>query len=123
MATALEARKNIDRCTIVLLILALLTPLVLTACGKSVSDTIDDASITTRVKTALLNDLEIGVRRIDVDTFKGVVTLSGAVETAAERDKAVDITRKVEGVRDVKSTLQVKQQTGALAVRSSTSRA
>lgn len=111
MATALEARKNIDRRTIVLLILALLTPLVLAACGKSVSDTIDDASITTRVKTALLNDLEIGVRRIDVDTFKGVVTLSGAVETAAERDKAVDITRKVEGVRDVKSTLQVKQQT------------
>ena len=102
---------NIDRRTIVLLILALLTPLVLAACGKSVIDTIDDASITTRVKTALLNDLEIGVRRIDVDTFKGVVTLSGAVETAAERDKAVDIARKVEGVRDVKSTLQVKQQT------------
>jgi len=37
------------------------------------------------------------------------VTLSGTAETAADRDKAIDIARKVEGVRDVKSTLQVKQ--------------
>ena len=97
------------RRAMLVLLLTLLTPLVLAACGKTVSETIDDASITTRVKTALLNDLAVGVQKIDVDTFKGVVTLSGAVETAADRDKAIDIARKVEGVRDVKSTLQVKQ--------------
>ena len=98
-----------NRRVMLVLLLILLTPLVLAACGKTVGETIDDASITTRVKTALLNDLAVGVQKIDVDTFKGVVTLSGAVETAADRDKAIDIARKVEGVRDVKSTLQVKQ--------------
>jgi hyperosmotically inducible protein len=99
-----------NRRAMLVLLLTLLTPLVLlAACGKTVGETIDDASITTRVKTALLNDLAVGVQKIDVDTFKGVVTLSGAVETAADRDKAIDIARKVEGVRDVKSTLQVKQ--------------
>ena len=102
-----------NRRAMLVLLLTLLTPLVLAACGKTVGETIDDASITTRVKTALLNDLAVGVQKIDVDTFKGVVTLSGAVETAADRDKAIDIARKVEGVRDVKSTLQVKQSGSA----------
>lgn len=90
-----------------LLVLALVAPLLLTACGKSVGDTVDDATITARVKTALLNDPLTGGLRIDVDTFKGVVTLSGGVKSAAERDKAVDIARKTPGVVDVKSTLQI----------------
>ena len=94
--------------TVVLLAIALIVPLLLTACGKSVGETIDDATITTRVKTALLNDPDIGGLRIDVDTFKGVVTLSGAVKTAGERDKAVEIARRIGGVTDVKSTLQIQ---------------
>jgi hyperosmotically inducible protein len=93
--------------TTLLLLVALLTPLVLVACGKTVGETIDDATITTRVKTALLNDADVGGLRIDVDTFKGVVTLSGAVKSPAERDKAIDIAKKIDGVRDVKSTLQI----------------
>jgi hyperosmotically inducible protein len=90
-----------------LLVLALVAPLLLTACGKSVGETVDDATITTRVKTALLNDPLTGGLRIDVDTFKGVVTLSGGVKSAAERDKAIEIARKTPGVVDVKSTLQI----------------
>jgi osmotically-inducible protein OsmY len=61
--------------TTFLLVVALIAPLLLTACGKSVGETVDDATITTRVKTALLNDPDVGGLRIDVDTFKGVVTL------------------------------------------------
>ena len=94
--------------TTILLVVALVAPLLLTACGKSVGETIDDATITTRVKTALLNDPDIGGLRIDVDSFKGVVTLSGAVKSAAERDKAVAIARRIGGVTDVKSTLQIQ---------------
>jgi hyperosmotically inducible protein len=94
--------------TKILLVLAVIAPLLLTACGKSVGETIDDATITTRVKTALLNDPDVGGLRIDVDTFKGLVTLSGSVKTAAERDKAVAIARKIGGVTDVKSTLQIQ---------------
>jgi len=80
--------------------------LVTSACGKSIGETIDDATITTRVKTALLNDPEVPGLRIDVDTFQGVVTLSGEVETPAVEQKAIQIARRIDGVRDVKSTLQ-----------------
>lgn len=93
----------------VLLIAALLVvSLLVTACGKTVGETIDDATITTRVKTALLNDPDVGGLRIDVDTFKGVVTLSGRVKTQAEEQKAIAIAKRTGGVTDVKSTLQVE---------------
>jgi hyperosmotically inducible periplasmic protein len=99
--------RRLNFSTTMLLVLALMAPLLLTACGKSVGETVDDATITARVKTALLNDPATGGLRIDVDTFKGVVTLSGGVKSAAERDKAVAIARKTPGVVDVKSTLQI----------------
>jgi len=94
--------------TAVLLALVLLLPL-LVACGKTVGETIDDATITTRVKTALLNDPDVGGLRIDVDTSRGLVTLSGIVRSQAEEARAVALARKTPGVVDVKSTLQVKQ--------------
>jgi hyperosmotically inducible protein len=77
------------------------------ACGKTVGETIDDATITTRVKTALLNDPDVGGMRIDVDTTVGVVTLSGVVKSKEEEAKAIAVARRVGGVKDVKSTLQV----------------
>ena len=76
-------------------------------CGKSVGNTIDDATITGRVKTSMLNDPQVSGLKIDVDTFKGVVTLSGAVKSQAEADKAITIARSTPGVSDVKSTLQI----------------
>ena len=91
----------------VLLAIAMLAPIATSACGKSVGETIDDATITTRVKTALLNDPEVGGLRIDVDTTVGVVTLSGVVKSKNEEAKAIALARKIDGVKDVKSTLQV----------------
>ena len=92
-----------------LLACSMLAPVTLgtVACGKTVGETIDDATITTRVKTALLNDPDVGGLRIDVDTTVGVVTLSGVVKSQAEADKAMALARKIDGVKDVKSTLQV----------------
>lgn len=78
------------------------------ACAKTVSATIDDASITTRVKTAFINDPLVGRERIDVETFKGVVTLSGAVKSKAAEEKAIALARTIRGVTDVKSTLQIQ---------------
>jgi hyperosmotically inducible periplasmic protein len=101
--------KTHKRTTVFLLVATLLAPLLLSACGKSVGETIDDATITTRVKTSLLNDPDVGGLRIDVDTFKGVVTLSGRVKTREEETKAVALARKISGVSEVKSTLQVQQ--------------
>ena len=91
-----------------LLAAILLTLPLLAACGKTVGETIDDATITTRVKTAFINDPAIGGLRIDVDTFKGVVTLSGRVKSKAEEVKAIEIARKITGVVDVRSTLQIE---------------
>jgi osmotically-inducible protein OsmY len=100
--------KRYSRQTVFILALVMLAPLLLAACGKSVGDTIDDATVSTRVKTALLNDPDVGGLRIDVDTFKGVVTLSGRVKTKEEEAKAVALARRIGGVTDVKSTLQVQ---------------
>jgi hyperosmotically inducible protein len=100
--------KGQSRTTLLLLVVALLAPLVLAACGKTVGDTIDDATVSTRVKTALLNDPVVGGLRIDVDTFKGVVTLSGRVRTKEDEAKAIELARKVGGVADVKSSLLIQ---------------
>ena len=100
--------QTTKRLNAICLALILIAPLVLTACGKTVGETIDDATITTRVKTAFINDPVVGGLRIDVDTFKGVVTLSGRVKTKEEEAKAIQIARSIGGVRDVKSTLQIE---------------
>ena len=89
-------------------ILALLLVAPLVGCGKTVGETIDDATITTRVKTAFVNDPVVGALRIDVDTFKGVVTLSGRVKSKEEEAQAIALARKINGVTDVKSTLQIE---------------
>src|SRR6185436_19628279 len=88
------------------LALVLAAPLTV-GCGKTVGETIDDTTITTRVKTAMLNDPAVGGMRIDVDTFKGVVTLSGRVKNETERQQAVGLARRTSGVVEVKDALQV----------------
>jgi len=95
-----------------LLVLSMTAPLA-TACGAAatranVSAPVDDATITTRVKTALLNDPVVGGLRIDVDTFKGIVTLSGRVKSQNEQNTAIALARRIDGVKDVKSTLQIE---------------
>jgi len=78
------------------------------ACGAAVHDNFDDATISTRVKTALLNDLAITATTIDVATVKGVVTLSGQVKTRDEESRAIALARAVKGVADVKSDLKIQ---------------
>ena len=89
------------------LALVLTTPLTV-ACGKTVGETLDDTTTTTRVKTALLNDPNVGGMRIDVDTFKGVVTLSGRVKSQSEKDQAIAVARRIGGVTEVKDALQIE---------------
>jgi len=94
------------RWTSLILAAALAVPLT-AACGKTVGETIDDTTITTRVKTQILNDPQVGGLRIDVDTVKGAVTLSGRVKNQAEKDQALGLARRVSGVTEVKDALQV----------------
>jgi osmotically-inducible protein OsmY len=89
-----------------MLAMLLAAPLV-AGCGKTIGETIDDTTITTRVKTAMLNDPGVGGTNIDVDTYKGVVTLSGRVKSQAEHDQALALARRVDGVTEVKDALQI----------------
>jgi hypothetical protein len=71
------------------------------ACSQS------DAGITTAVKSKLAADDMVKAYQVDVDTSNKVVTLSGDVETAAQRDHAVMIARQTDGVADVIDQLRV----------------
>ena len=66
-----------------------------------------DAGITTAVKSKLAADDMVKAYKVDVDTQNKVVTLSGEVETAAQREHAVSIARGTRGVSDVIDRLQV----------------
>ena len=98
---------NRHRLAALLVALLIALPFV-AACGKTVGETIDDATVTTRVKTVFVNDPVVGALRIDVDTFKGVVTLSGRVKSKDEETKAIALARTIKGVKDVRSTLQIE---------------
>jgi hyperosmotically inducible protein len=69
---------------------------------------LDDAVVSTRVKTALINDLLLEKALIDVDTLKGVVTLSGRVKSKEQEARALELARAIKGVTDVKSALQIQ---------------
>jgi hyperosmotically inducible protein len=90
------------------LVILLVLPLLVAGCGRSVGETIDDATITARVKTALLNDPQVAGLKIDVDTTLGIVTMSGIVRTRGEEQRAIQLARGITGVKDVKSTLQIQ---------------
>ncbi len=65
-------------------------------------------SLAARVKTALLNDAVVGMRRIDVHITGYDVRLTGRVASTQERDRAVQVASGVEGVRAVKSDLDIR---------------
>jgi hyperosmotically inducible protein len=69
---------------------------------------IDDSVITTKVKAAVLNDASLKSAEINVETFKGVVQLSGFVNSAKDIDKAVEVARHVKGVTSVKNDMRLK---------------
>lgn len=105
--SAKDHRAIARRVSARLALLALVLGLSLTACGQELGDSFEDAAIVARVKTALLNDLEVGRRGIEVSSSRGYVRLSGRVRSDAEAAKAVMIARSVQGVLDVTSLLQV----------------
>jgi len=75
--------------------------------SRSVGTTIDDATITAKVKTALISDEVTKAGKIDVDTSRAAVTLKGTVGSKAEADRAMQIARSTEGVTAVRSELKI----------------
>lgn len=75
---------------------------------ESTGEYMDDTLITTKVKTAILNEPTLKVAEINVETFKGVVQLSGFVSSQAASVKAVEVARGVGGVKSVKNDMRIK---------------
>ncbi|MCX7614088.1 MAG: BON domain-containing protein [Caldimicrobium sp.] len=111
--------------TFTMLIPLIITCFVLSGCGwvllgggayggykvatdpRSTGTQIDDALITTKVKTRLIEDPITKARKIDVDTVNGVVTLTGLVDSEEEIHRAVAIAQSVPGVKKVVNNLRV----------------
>ena len=71
---------------------------------------IDDSVITTKVKAEILKDEALKSSEINVETFKGVVQLSGFVSSQTAINRAVEVARSVQGATSVKNDMHVKGQ-------------
>ena len=97
----------------VALLIALTTRVSLTSCAvvadrETLGEYVDDAGITTKVKTAILNDHSLAPFQIHVETMQNVVQLSGFVDSKQHAAKAEQLAQQVKGVRSVKNNLVVR---------------
>ena len=76
--------------------------------GETMGENIDDTTITTTVKAKLVAEKGSTLTRIQVDTNRGVVQLSGVVDSSADRSLAERVARGVGGVKGVVNNLQVR---------------
>ena len=79
-----------------------------TAKQEGTGEYVDDTVITTKVKAAILNEPTLKSAEVNVETFKGVVQLSGFVSSKDAENKAVEVARTVAGVKSVKDDMRVK---------------
>jgi osmotically-inducible protein OsmY len=89
------------------------TMLLIMGCASSANQSstgeyFDDATITTKVKAAIFQDENLKSAQINVETFKGVVQLSGFVSSQAEINKAVEVAKAVKGVSSVKNDMRLR---------------
>lgn len=75
---------------------------------SSAGELIDDTVITAKVKTAIFNDDELSAAEINVETFKGVVQLSGFVSERSDIARATVVTNGISGVVSVKNDIVLK---------------
>ena len=80
---------------------------------RKVGRIVDDAIITTEVKALLLGDSQIESFQISIDTHQGIVTLSGNVPSKRMIDRAIELTRTVEGIEEINSLLRVDDEQAA----------
>lgn len=87
--------------------------LFLAACAatdttRSAGEYTDDTAITARVKLAFVNDEQVSALDIQVETFRGIVQLSGFVTSRDLAERAGQIARGVEGVKDVRNDIRIR---------------
>lgn len=100
--------KSILRFLVSFLIIAALAGCAGTQKSESTGEYIDDSVLTTKVKASIFGDSKLKVLQIDVETFKGIVQLSGFVDSQEAVERAVKLARTVRGVKQVNNSLIVK---------------
>lgn len=88
---------------------------VLTACAPSgttrgTGEYVDDAAITTPVKTAFATDPTVKATEVQVETYKGTVQLSGFVDSPESAARAAQLAREVSGVKEVRNSMVVRER-------------
>ncbi len=79
-----------------------------TRTSEGTGEYVDDTVITAKVKSAFLGEKGLKVAEINVETFKGVVQLSGFIESRSDADRAIGLARAVSGVVSVKDDMRIK---------------
>jgi osmotically-inducible protein OsmY len=100
--------RNFAVSLLTFLLLALIWGCGATRSREGTGEYVDDSVITTKVKAAIFNDSTLKVNEINVETFKGVVQLSGFVRSQADIEQAVKVARGVAGVTSVKNDMRIK---------------
>ena len=96
------------RCFVVLMLIATFVACASTPKQESTGEYVDDSVITSKVKSLLAADDFLKSFAITVETYKGIVQLSGFVDSQRAIDKAGQIARSVDGVKSVKNNLRIK---------------
>ena len=79
-----------------------------TPAGRTTGQVVDDATITTKVKSKMLYDSILKGFAVSVVTFQGEVTLTGAVDNQNNRKRAEELARSTTGVRKVNNLIGIK---------------
>lgn len=90
------------------LMLAMVVGCAATPKQEGSGEYIDDTVITTKVKAAIFNEPDLKSAEINVETFKGVVQLSGFVRSQADINKAAAVARSINGVKAVRNDMRIK---------------
>jgi len=93
---------------IVALMLTAVVGCASTSTKEGTGEYVDDTVITTKVKAAIFNEPTLKSAEINVETFKGVVQLTGFVSSDANMNKAVEVARGVKGVTSVRNDMRLK---------------
>lgn len=101
--------KKITVCMVLLLTIVICLSACSTPAGRSTGQVVDDATITSGVKAKLLADSLTKGIAVSVETFEGQVTLTGAVDTESQRERAVQIAKSVKGVKKVNNLINLKK--------------
>lgn len=104
----MKTRRGVIGCLVLIVFVATLAACASNSKQSSTGEYMDDTVITTKVKSLLAADDFLKSFQIGVETYKGVVQLSGFVDSQAAVNKAVEIAESVQGINSVKNDLIVK---------------